>query len=105
MSFQLVYAGLAKVRRERKRTVAALKNKAQILSLSFLFSSLAPISSLMIGNGPTSDRPMLPKNNGDVMRRPIPSGHAALGTSAREDCRDIEKSVNISVVSKQRVGD
>lgn len=80
---------------EKGLTVAPLKNKAQILTLSFLLSSLAPISSLIIGNGPTSDKPMLPKSNGEVTRSPIPRGHAARGTDAKDDSKDMKELLAI----------
>jgi hypothetical protein len=73
----------------RKHTVALLKNKVQTLTLSFLLKPLAPISSLMIGSGPQSESPMLPKSNGDVTRKPIPRGHATVGIAERWDRRDM----------------
>jgi len=70
-------------------TVAWLKKRAQILTLSFLLRLLGAIFSVIMGIGPQIERPMFPKRRGEVQRRPTASGQAEVGIMAIWEVRDI----------------
>jgi hypothetical protein len=70
-------------------TVAWLKNSAQIRTLSFLLRPLEAIFSVIMGIGPQIERPMFPKSNGEVHRRPTTRGQAVVGIIAMCDVWDI----------------
>ena len=65
--------------RDKGLTAAASKKRRQICRRNLALRSAVPISPLMMGKGPASERPTLPKKRDEVTRRPAPRGYAASG--------------------------